>query len=49
VEIEMAVPVPATAGRHVVELDLVAEDVTWFGAVGSPTVRIDLDVEPPAS
>lgn len=36
--------VPSTPGRYVVEVDLVAEGVAWFGQLGSPTAKLTLDV-----
>ena len=47
-----AVPVrlilsPQPVGRYIVELDCVASRVTWFAQVGSPTVRLTLDVVGP--
>jgi SAM-dependent methyltransferase/uncharacterized protein (DUF3820 family) len=45
IEIEMAVPVPSSAGRYLIEIDLVAEGIAWFAALGSPTAGFDLLVE----
>ena len=40
VEVEATVEVPAEPGRYIVELDLVAEEIAWFGQQESPTVQI---------
>jgi SAM-dependent methyltransferase len=45
VEFALSVPLPAELGRYVVELDLVDENVAWFGQTGSATTRIDVEVE----
>jgi hypothetical protein len=34
-------PVP---GRYILELDMLQEGVSWFGLVGSPTVRLPIEV-----
>jgi hypothetical protein len=36
---------PATAGRYLLELDLVEEGVTWFSAAGVAPVRIPFVVD----
>ncbi len=46
IEIESALAAPAVAGRYLIEIDLVAEGVAWFGSLGSPTAGFDLEVEP---
>jgi len=46
IEAECVVEAPTKPGRYAVELDLVCEEITWFGTVGSPTVGFDLDVDP---
>ncbi len=46
IEIESALAAPATPGRYLIEIDLVAEGVAWFGPLGSPTVGFELEVEP---
>jgi SAM-dependent methyltransferase len=40
---------PAAPGRYVLELDLVEEGVTWFGAAGVATVRIPFVVDAPGA
>jgi SAM-dependent methyltransferase len=45
IEVEMTLPVPAEAGRYLIEIDVVAEGVAWFGALGSPTAGFELLVE----
>ena len=45
IEIEIAPAAPAAAGRYLIEIDLVAEGLAWFGALGSPTVGFELVVE----
>jgi hypothetical protein len=35
---------PDRAGRYLVEIDMVDEGIAWFGAHGSPTLEIDLDL-----
>jgi hypothetical protein len=45
VELQVAVPLPAEVGRYVVELDLVDENVAWFGQTGSATTRLEVEVE----
>lgn len=36
----LVVTAPGADGRYLLELDLVQEDVAWFGEKGSPTLRI---------
>jgi hypothetical protein len=45
IEMEMTLAVPGEAGRYLIEIDLVAEGVAWFGALGSPTAGFELVVE----
>lgn len=45
VEVEIKLRAPETAGRYIVEFDLVAEHVTWFEDHGSGTLRHELIVE----
>jgi ubiquinone/menaquinone biosynthesis C-methylase UbiE len=35
---------PLEAGRYILELDCVSDGVAWFGQLGSPTVRLDVEV-----
>ncbi len=42
IELRADAPVPATPGRYLLELDLVDEGIAWFGALGSPTLRLEL-------
>jgi len=44
---EAVVPAPPS-GRYLLEFDLVAADVVWFGLNGSTTMRVALTVEPAA-
>lgn len=44
VEVEGQFPAIAEPGRYRVELDLVADKVTWFTHQGSPTVDIEIEV-----
>ncbi len=45
IEIEAVLAAPAAAGRYLVEIDLVAEGIAWFGSLGSPTAGFELEVE----
>ena len=40
VELVLKITAPQTAGTYLLELDLVREGVSWFGAKGSPTTRL---------
>jgi hypothetical protein len=43
--VEVDVLLPAVPpGRHLLEFDLVSEGIAWFGVVGSPTVKVWVDV-----
>jgi SAM-dependent methyltransferase len=44
VEVDLAIKAPAEKGGHVIEIDLVHEGRAWFAALGSPTLRIPLEV-----
>lgn len=44
-DLQLTVTAPATAGRYLLELDMLQEGVTWFGLVGSPTVRLQVEVQ----
>ena len=46
VEIESALAAPIVPGRYLIEIDLVAEGIAWFGSLGSPTAGFELTVEP---
>jgi hypothetical protein len=46
IELEIELPPSDRAGEYLVELDLVAEDVTWFADAGSGTASFRLVVEP---
>ncbi len=39
VEIELALRAPAEPGRYLLEFDMVAEHLSWFEDLGSPTLR----------
>lgn len=45
VELQLSVPLPTEMGSYVVELDLVDENVAWFGQTGSATTRLEVVVE----
>jgi hypothetical protein len=45
IEVETTLPAPATPGRYLIEIDLVAEGIAWFGSLGSPTAGFPLQVE----
>lgn len=47
--IDLLVRAPALAGRHVLELDLIQENVGWFAHRGSRPLRLIVDVHPAAS
>ena len=44
IEVAMTLPAPATPGRYLIEVDLVAEGMAWFGSLGSPTAGFPLEV-----
>jgi hypothetical protein len=46
--IDLVVRAPALAGRHILELDLIQENVGWFADRGSPALRLTVDVDLPA-
>lgn len=43
--ISLAITAPQNPGEYILELDLVQENVTWFGAKQSPTTRYKIKVE----
>jgi len=43
VELLAAVPVPDAPGHYTLELDMVAEAISWFGPSGSPTVCVHFE------
>jgi tRNA (mo5U34)-methyltransferase len=45
IELEIRLPAPATAGRYIIEFDMVEEQCAWFEDYGSRTVRHDLVVD----
>jgi SAM-dependent methyltransferase len=45
IEIDASVAAPAGPGRYRIEIDLVAEGLAWFGALGSPTAAFEIEVE----
>jgi Protein of unknown function (DUF1698) len=45
VDLQLKVRLPATAGKYIVEFDMVAEHVTWFEDHGSGTLRHEIVVE----
>ena len=44
VELPLNVNAPAAAGHYFLEIDMLQEGVSWFGLLGSPTVRIPVEV-----
>jgi SAM-dependent methyltransferase len=44
-ELRLRVTAPSEAGAYLLEVDLVQEQTAWFGNRGSPTVRIQVEVE----
>jgi hypothetical protein len=40
---------PELPGRHLLEVDMVQEGVSWFGARGSPTARVPIEVRAPST
>ena len=42
----LSVTAPRRPGDYLLELDMVEEDVAWFGDLGSPTLRIPASVRP---
>lgn len=44
VSLTMTLTAPLRAGRYTVDLDMVAEHLTWFEDLDSPTARIELQV-----
>jgi hypothetical protein len=45
-ELDLFVRAPAQPGSYLLEVDLVQENVSWFGARGSPTWRAPVEVFP---
>jgi SAM-dependent methyltransferase len=48
IELSIDVNTPPSAGRYILELDLVQEGVAWFGNKGSTTLREEIEVRPAA-
>lgn len=46
--IDLLVQAPALAGCHILEFDLIQEDVGWFADRGSRALRLTVDVHPAA-
>jgi 4-amino-4-deoxy-L-arabinose transferase-like glycosyltransferase len=44
-ELLLAVNSPAEPGHYILEIDMLQEGVSWFGLVGSSTVRMPVEVE----
>jgi 4-amino-4-deoxy-L-arabinose transferase-like glycosyltransferase len=44
VELPLTVNAPAAPGSYLLEIDMVQEGVSWFGLVGSSTVRLPVEV-----
>lgn len=45
VQMPLTITAPTTPGNYILELDLVQEQVAWFGTMGSQTLRIPIKVE----
>ena len=45
VELQLVANPPAAPGRYLLEIDMLQEGVTWFGLLGSPTIRLPVEVE----
>jgi SAM-dependent methyltransferase len=45
--VELTVTAPERPGRYILEVDVVEEGVTWFGAKSSGTLRCDVEVGTP--
>lgn len=48
IDLTIDVNIPPSAGRYILELDLVQEGVAWFGNKGSATSRTEINVRQPA-
>jgi hypothetical protein len=44
-ELAIVVNAPKTSGQYLLELDMLQEGVSWFGLLGSPTLRLPVRVE----
>lgn len=44
-ELRLVVNAPKTAGNYILEIDMLQESVSWFGLLGSPTLRVPVRVE----
>lgn len=44
-EVPLTVTAPGVPGNYVLEIDMVQEQVTWFGTMGSKTLRVNVKVE----
>jgi hypothetical protein len=45
IELPLTITPPLNAGNYILEIDLVQEQVGWFGAVGSKTLKVNIKVE----
>lgn len=45
VDLSLVVNTPQRAGNYIIEIDMLQESVSWFGAKGSQTVRLPVRVE----
>jgi len=44
-DVPLTVTAPSTQGAYILEIDMVQEQVSWFSAMGSKTLRVNLRVE----
>ena len=44
-EVELIVNAPRTAGEYILEIDMLQENVSWFGLKGSTTLRVPITIE----
>lgn len=44
-ELALVVNAPKTPGQYILELDMLQEGVSWFGLLGSPTLKLPVRVE----
>ena len=44
-ELKLIVSAPKIPGDYILELDMLQEEVSWFGLLGSPTLQLPVRVE----